>query len=429
MPHVVVIGAGAIGLCAARALRTRGWDVTVLDAAHPGAGASHGNAGWVVPALSDPVPAPGLVGQSLRWMLRPASPLYIRPRPDPTLARWLVAFWRSCTERAFVAGLEATAALNARTLGLYDDLERDGIDAGQERRGLVSAYHSPRALAHDLRALERLVAFGQPAPIPLDGDALRALEPALGPAITAGFHLPTERHLHPGRLCAALATWLQARGVAIRSGCAATGIRHAGGKVSGIETASGAIPADAVLVAAGAWTPGITRLAGVRLPIQAGKGYSLDYAPPPRPIAHPIYLHESRVAITPLAGAVRLSGTMELAGLDPSIRPARVAALAASAARSLADWPATPDTRLAGGEASTPEVSRPWAGFRPLTPDGLPTIGRLAGFANLLVASGHAMLGITLAPATAEAVADLLDADPARIPPLLRPFDPARFCR
>lgn len=428
MPHVVVIGAGAIGLCAARTLRARGWDVTVFDAAHPGAGASHGNAGWVVPALSDPVPAPGLIGQSLRWMLRPASPLYIRPRPDPALARWLFAFWRNCTARAFTAGLEATAALNTHTFALYDDLERDGIDAQQERRGLIAAYHAPRALAHDLRAMERLVAFGQPAPIPLDGDAIRRLEPALGPAVTGGIHLPAERHLRPDRLCAALATWLEAHGVTVRSQTPVAAIRHARGKVSAVETRSGPIAADAVLIAAGAWTPQLTNLVGVRLPIQAGKGYSIDHTPSPIPITHPIYLHESRVAITPFTDAVRFSGTMELAGLDPQIRPTRVAAITASAARSLADWPASrsaPPDRA----SSAPDTPRPWAGFRPLTPDGLPVIGRLPGFANLLVASGHAMLGITLAPATAEAVADLLEHDPTVIPTQLRPFDPARFAR
>ncbi len=415
MAHVVVVGAGVIGLCAARELRKRGWDVTVLDAGIPGQGASYGNAGWVVPALSDPLPGPGLVGTTLRWMLKPSSPVYIRPRPDPTLARWLIAFWRNCTEQAFMAGLEATAVLADRTFALYDEIEADGIDGEQERRGLLAAYHSPKALEHDLRAYERLVNFGQPAPVRLDGDALRDLEPALAPSLTGGVLLPAERHLRPDRLCTGLVTWLTANGATVRGHIPVTGLRHGRGAVTAVDTAQGPIAADAVVLAAGAWTPRIAHYAGVTLPIQAGKGYSLEFSPAPIHVTHPIYLHESRVAITPFRNALRLAGTMELAGLDPKVRPGRIAAISAAARQSLADWPANPGN----GHA--------WAGFRPVTPDGLPMIGRLPGFENLLVASGHAMLGVTLAPVTGEAIAEVLVNDK----PIERliPFDPARFNR
>lgn len=415
MAHVVVVGAGVIGLCAARELRKRGWDVTVVDAGKAGAGASYGNAGWVVPALSDPLPGPGLVGTTLRWMLKPNSPVYIRPRLDPALARWLFAFWRTCTERAFMAGLEATAILAERTFALYDEMEADGIDGEQERRGLIAAYHSPRALEHDLRAYERLTAFGQPAPVRLDGDALRDIEPALASTITGGVLLPAERHVRPDRLCAGLVNWLTDHGATVREHTPINGLRHGRGTVTAVETPQGPIMADAVVLAAGAWTPTLARYAGVDLPIQAGKGYSLEFSPAPIQVAHPIYLHETRVAITPFRNALRLAGTMELAGLDPQIRPARIAAIAVAATRSLANWTAQPGD----GHA--------WAGFRPITPDGLPVIGRLPGFDNLLVASGHAMLGVTLAPVTGEAVAGVLAAD--RPIDRLAPFDPARFSR
>ncbi len=168
-----------------------------------------------------------------------------------------------------------------------------------------------------------------------------------------------------------------------------------------------------MVLAAGAWTPKIARYAGVSLPIQAGKGYSLEFSPAPIHVKHPIYLHESRVAITPFRNALRLAGTLELAGLDPRVRPGRIAAISAAARQSLAGWPANPGNAHA------------WAGFRPITPDGLPVIGRLPGFENLLVASGHAMLGVTLAPVTGEAVAELLVSGGAL--ERLVPFDPGRF--
>ena len=312
-----------------------------------------------------------------------------------------------------MAGLEATAMLADRTFALFDELEADGIDGEQERRGLIAAYHSPKALEHDLRAYERLTAFGQPAPIRLDGDALRDREPALSSTITGGVLLPAERHVRPDRLCAGLVAWLTANGATVREHTPVTGIRHGRGAVTAVETPQGPIAADAVVLAAGSWTPQIARYAGVILPIQAGKGYSLEFSPAPVQVTHPIYLHESRVAITPFRNALRLAGTMELAGMDPKVRPGRIAAISAAARQSLANWPADPGN----GQA--------WAGFRPITPDGLPVIGRLPGFENLLVASGHAMLGVTLAPVTGEAVAELLVSGGEM--ERLVPFDPGRF--
>lgn len=415
MPHAVIIGAGVIGMCAARELRQRDWEVTILDAGQPGGGASHGNAGWIVPSLSDPIPSPGLIKTSLRWMLKSDSPLYIQPRFDFELFRWLVGFWRSCNARAFEAGLAATAELNRRTFPLYDALARDGISGEGQQKGLLNAYRSPEAMEKDLQHARRLEAFGQPAPIPLSGAELREREPAIGSAVTGGFLLPAERHVRPDRLCADLAAFLTSHGVEIHAGTLVTGIVHHDNTVTAVQTAATQLPADAVLIAAGAWTPLITKLVDVRLPIQAGKGYSLDFTPPPRPVGYPLYFHETRVAVTPFAGTVRLAGTMELSGRNLHIRPNRVAAIARNAVQSLADWPAdvAPTTT--------------WTGMRPLTPDGLPVIGRLPGFRNLLVASGHAMLGVTLAPATAEAITDLITT--GQRPSVLAPFDPARFVR
>lgn len=418
MNHVVVVGGGVIGLCAARALRRRGWRVTVVDAGPARRAASFGNAGWIVPSLSGPVPAPGLIGTSLRWMLRPDSPLYVQPRADPGFLRWLVAFWRRCNARDYLAGLEATTALNARTMALFDALRADGVAFEEHREGLVFAYRSRVELERDYAGLEPLSRTGYETPPLLWGDALRELEPALSEAVVGGYCFAQERHVRPDSLVAGLEEWLRANGVEIATGTAVTGIDHRAGRVSAVETTGGRVAAGAVVVCAGAWTPAVMRLVGVRVPIEAGKGYSLDYAPPPvlpRPLRRALYLHEARVAVTPLDGMVRLAGTMELSGLNDRIAPGRVAAIVRAGAGYLTGWPADP-VRAAV-----------WTGARPLTPDGLPVIGLAPGFANLAIASGHAMLGVTLGPATGEVVAELMT--DGRLPEVARPFDPARFGR
>ncbi|MDP9364886.1 MAG: FAD-dependent oxidoreductase [Chloroflexota bacterium] len=407
------MGGGIIGLCSAFALERHGWEVMVLDASTPGAGASSVNAGWIVPSLSAPVPAPGLVRTSLRWMLRPDSPLYIRPRADVDLVRWLVAFWRHCNQRDHLTGLEATAELNRRTMALYDELAGAGVTFERHHTGVLFAYCSPAELEHDLRALEPLKGFGLDLPEPLGGTAVRALEPALTDALAGGFWLPGERHVRPDSLSLGLVEHLTGRNVEIRWNSAVTGFECDGSRVRAVRIGNDRIEADAVVISAGAWSARVARMAGVRLPIQGGKGYSLDYAPPPRPVNHALYLHELRVAVTPLDGMVRLAGTMEFSGLNNTIRPDRVAAIARAGVTALRDWP------------TDPTVPRIGSGLRPMTPDGLPVIGWLPGFRNLAVASGHAMLGVTLAPATGAAIAELLANGDT--PEAIRAFNPARF--
>lgn len=420
MKPVVVIGGGVIGLCCAFALHRRGIPVTVFDAGPAERAASHVNAGWVVPSLAEPVPAPGLIATSLRWMLRSDSPLYIRPRLEPAFLRWTLRFWRACNVRDYRAGLEATAAFGARALELYDALRDAGVRYEEHRDGIVFAYRTSGALRHDYAELEPIRRFGCELSPLLDGDAVRALEPSLSETVVGGFWLPRERSLRPDTLVRGLVDFLTEQGVPVHSNTPVSGIETTGTRATAVFANGERIPAEAVIVAAGAWTPRLLRPLRVNMPIEAGKGYSIDLAPPPalpRPVGRPLYLHETRVAVTPLDGMIRLSGTMELSGLNHHIRPERVAAIARSAGWALRGWPR--ETPTAG-----PNV-RVWTGPRPMTPDGLPVIGWLPGYRNLAVASGHAMLGVTLATATGEAVAEMMATGTA--PEIIGAFDPTRF--
>lgn len=413
MEHVVVVGGGVIGLSTAYALRKRGVRVTVVETHAGSNGASVVNAGWICPALSGPVPAPGLVGQSLKWMLRSDSPLYIKPALDFDYLRWLLDFWRHCNARAYTHALEATTALNARTFELFDDMQASGVRYEAYKSGILFVFHSVANLEHELRALEPLKKYGIVPPTPYGAKDVRALEPSLSDWINGGFWHEGERHVRPDTLTTGLAEWLKARDVVFRTHTRVTGVEHANGQARAVDTADGRIPADAVVLAAGARTGELTKALGVTLPIQGGKGYCLDYAPPPVPLGRPIDIAEARVVGSPMSGMIRIAGTMELSGINDIVRQERVAALARGAARAFTGWPEGTGGATVG------------SGLRPITPDGLPVIGWLPGFRNLAVASGHAMLGVTLAASTGDAVADLITTGQA--PDVIEPFDPARF--
>lgn len=413
MTHVVVIGGGVIGMTTAYALQKRGCSVTVLDSATPGKAASDVNAGWVCPSLSDPVPSPGLVRTSLKWMLKSDSPLYIRPTANPQMLRWLVGFWRHCNANDYRAGLEATSELNKRTFAQYDELSVDGVQFEQHRDGILFAYIDPRHLEADLKGLEPLANFGVKVPKPLWGDAVHELEPALADVITGGYWMEEERHVRPDSLMSGLVEWLSERMVDIRPDTPVLGITHHNGRVTAVKVPGGAIECDHAVIASGAWSGEVAKLAGAKVPMTGGKGYCIDFTPPPHPVRHALYLHEARVAVTPMEGMVRLGGTMELSGINSRIRPERVRAITRTGGACLRDWPTEPGHHRVG------------YGHRPLTPDGLPVIGMLPGFTNLSISSGHAMLGVTLAPATADALSDLVMT--GKRPDVLRPFDPKRF--
>lgn len=421
MKPVVVVGGGVVGLCVAFALQQRGLPVTVFDAGPREEAASHVNAGWIVPSLAEPVPAPGLLATSLRWMLKSDSPLYIQPRllKDPAFLRWTIAFWRHCNAHDYRAGTEANAAFCAQALARYDTLREAGVQYEEHRDGLIFAYRSLETLEHDYAALELIRRFGFEIPPILRGDALRELEPSLSETVTGGYWLPQERSVRPDSLVRGLIDYLQNHGVPIHQDAAVSGIETDGKRATAIIAGGRRFPAESVVVAAGAWTPRLLQPLRINVPIAAGKGYSIDFTPQPlaQPVHRPLYLHETRVAITPLNGMIRLAGTMEFSGLNHELRPERVAAVARSAGWAIRGWPAK--TALSG-----PGV-RVWSGARPMTPDGLPVIGWLPGYRNLAVASGHAMAGVTLGPATGEAIADLLTT--GRAPEVIAPFNPARF--
>lgn len=402
---VAVVGGGVIGLWTAYHLAAAGIGVAVFERDRVGSGASRGNAGEVSPALCVPLPAPGLIGASLRTLHRSDSALYVRPQPSAALARFLLGFaWNSRPAR-YAAGAAALRELGADVVASYRELGEMGLALGEEPYIIVHGSRDGAELARR-QVVEQAADRFKVSDSVLGSAELAALEPCLAGA-AAGFLIEGQLTLDPAVLVDGLAARLRARGVEIREGARVTAIDPGAGGVT-VATTEGRVQADAVVLAAGVWSVALAATIGVRLPIFPGKGYSFT-APVTEEPKHPILLEEPHVALTPLAGGTRVAGTMELDLQHDRFDPRRVEAIAAAAAPYLRGvrW----DERWAE-----------WVGPRPMTPSGLPLIGPTGDSGRVYVAAGHNMFGVTLAPATGRAIAQLIVRGSADIN--LRPFAP-----
>lgn len=412
-PSVVVVGGGVVGLTTAYSLRRRGADVVLLEAGTVATGASHGNAGWLVPSLAAPMAAPGVTAYALRSLVRSDTPVYLRPRADPDLVRWMWRFWRSSSSERHLAGLRAVSRLAVPTMTLYDEMASDGVDFRMKRDGLLFAFLEERTAENQLAAMQVLGEFGYSIPTELLSAAqVTAREPALSESVAAGLFIGEERHVDPTSLMTGLVNRLRQMGVEIREGVTTEGCRIVGDRVAAVETTDGPVVASTVVLAAGAWSGRLARQFGARIPIQAGKGYSFASNPCTAP-RQPLYLAEAHVGVTPFGDRTRIAGTIELGGLDAAVVPRRLAAMAAAAQAYLREPIGEPE--------------QAWAGLRPISADGLPVVGRVPGLDNVIVSTGHGTLGVTLAPVTAEGVAQLVIT--GRAPSELAPFSLERFSR
>ena len=410
--RVVVVGAGVIGAASAYHLARNGHEVIVIEAGHIGQGASWGNAGWICPAETGPVAAPGMVLQGLKWMLKPDSPLYIKPQPSLPFVKFLLQTAAKCSADDYRAGLRANIAFFADSMQWFDEYRRDGVDFEMYNEGLLMAFLGETKYEHHAHDLDIAEAAGL-EPRRLTGDALREQEPALSTNVRAGIYYPFERGIRSETITPGLVARCRQLGVEFKENTPFEGVVRNGDRVTAVKTPDGRLLCDAVVVAAGVWSGKVAKQFGVSLPIQPGKGYSIEYRDAPVRLRQAISFTEAKCVGTPLGGALRLAGTMEFSGFDPEVNAVRVNAIKQAPARFIANWTA-------------PEPSAPaWAGFRPMTPDSLSLIGRLGKHDNAFVAAGHGMYGVTLAPATATAVVEMVET--GRVPERLAPFAPNRF--
>jgi D-amino-acid dehydrogenase len=403
--RVVIVGGGVIGLCAAYYCARNGCQVTLVER-HSASrdGASFGNAGMIVPSHFVPLAAPGMVALGLKWMWNPASPLYIKPRLDAALLSWAFKFCRAANRRHVQRAAPLLRDLSLASRAGFEELAAlPGNDFAFTQQGLLMLCKDPHTLAEESRTAAQARELGIPAEV-LDATQTAALDPQVQMAIAGSVYFPKDCHLSPNRFMSVLQNQVQQLGGSFRWDTEVTDWRLENPRrIRALRLASGEeIEGDEFVLGAGSWSPGLARKLGLRLPMQAGKGYSLTL---PRPRQLPricSILTEARVAVTPMNGALRVGGTLEIAGLNEEINPIRVRRIVESFCRYF--------------PAFTPvdfETVAPWKGLRPCSPDGMPYIGRTRRFDNLTIATGHSMMGLSLGPITGRLVGMILAGEKA----------------
>ena len=398
MKRVLIVGSGVIGLCCGYSAARRGWQVTLLERGGPDHDScSLGNAGMVVPSHFVPLAAPGMVALGLKWMWNPESPFYIQPRLDRDLLDWAFKFWRAATPAHVRRSAPLIRDLSLASRAAYEELaaERDN-DFGLVTKGLLMLCQSEDTLGHETSTAMQARDLGLPAEV-LDARQTAALDPGIRMDIAGAVYFPKDCHLDPARFTQALTRELDRMGARFEWHAEVLGWRTENGSVTAVRTTRDEFAADQFVLAGGSWSPRMARELGLNLPLQAGKGYSLTVPHPRQLPTLCAILTEARVAVTPMGGSLRFGGTMEIAGLNEDINPRRVRGIIKAAPRYY------PDFREADFDGL-----QPWRGLRPCSPDGLPYLGRPRRYDNLVVATGHAMMGLSLGPITGRLVATLL---------------------
>ncbi|MBC2840039.1 FAD-binding oxidoreductase [Robiginitalea sp. SC105] len=401
---VVVIGGGIMGLSCAYYLHKEGHQVTVMDQSGMDAGASYVNAGYLTPSHIVPLAAPGVMLKGLKWMFNSSSPFYMKPRLDKDFLRWAWYFYRSATTDKVERAMPLIADINLLSRELYQEMHQSG-DLGDfqlEQSGLLMLYKSLPAAHAERRVMDRAIELGLEATA-LNRAELDVLQPGLSPDIEGAIHYLCDRHTTPGEVMPLLQKYLKNAGVRLLAHTPAEGFRTEGNRLLAVTSGSQAIEADEVVLAAGSWSSGVARQLDLRISLQAGKGYRIDIHRD-TPIKYPAVLMESKVAVTPMRGFTRIAGTMEFSGINHEIRQNRVAAIA----RAAGDY-------YEGLEIRQEEREQAACGLRPVTPDGLPYIGRVAHWQNLSLATGHAMMGWSLGPVTGKLISEVISGSPTSL--------------
>lgn len=413
---VTIVGGGIIGLSTAFYLKRSGWDVTVLDKGDFLDNCSYGNCGYICPSHFIPLATPGVVKQGLKWMWNSKSPFYVQPRFDWNLVNWGLKFVLSATKDHV-----KTAAIPLRDIGVLSKKEYEswltipGFDFAYQQKGLLEIFQTEAGGEHAKHTVERAHDLGLSGTKLLTRDELQGLEPQARINALGAILFDCDAHCYPNKLMSALLDWLQKQGVKLIPAQEVKGFEKKKNKVTKIITADRSFEQDEVILATGSWGRQTAALLNVKIPLMPGRGYSVTLENSPYKVNYPAVLLEGRAAITPMDGnKIRFGGTMEITSHKTPPRMNRVQGILDAVKRFYPDF-----------DIPLPPKEKIWYGYRPCSADGLPYIGRVKKYSNLVIATGHSMLGLSLGAGTGLLVSEIINGEQSSMD--MRPFDVERF--
>ncbi|WP_259069267.1 NAD(P)/FAD-dependent oxidoreductase [Mucilaginibacter sp. X4EP1] len=414
MSKILIIGGGIMGLSSAYYLNKAGHEVTILDKGDLSDNCSYGNAGMIVPSHFIPLATPGMISQGIRWMFSSKSPFYVKPSLNPNLISWGIKFIKNANAKHVEASAKPLMEISVLSKNLYKELAAEpGFDFGLTEKGILMFYKTEKAGEEEAHMAEKGRELG------LDMEVLtvaqcKALQPQLELDVLGAVHYRCDAHLYPTHLMAALIKHLTTKGVNIVRNQEVTKIETSGNKINSVFTRDKEWTADSYIIASGSWSPAIAKLVNIKTPLMPGKGYSFMVNEPEQRMQIPALLAEARVAITPMNGSLRYGGTMELDKINKRINMNRVKGIVEAVPNYFPNL-----------HPEIPAEKDIWFGFRPSSPDGLPYIGRNNKYDNLIVATGHGMMGLSLGPATGLLVSEVIDGKKTSV--AIDSFSPNRF--
>jgi D-amino-acid dehydrogenase len=416
MSKVVIIGGGIIGLSSAFYLQKSGWDVTVLDKGDFSDNCSYGNCGYICPSHFIPLATPGIVKQGLKWMWNSKSPFYVQPRFDWNLINWGLKFVRSATKDNVT-----TAAAPLRDIAIISKKEYEswlsipGFDFAYQHKGLLEIFQTEAGGEHARHTVEKAHELGLNDTQLLTKDELQALEPQTRINGMGAILFNCDAHCYPNKLMQNLITYLKQQGVKLIPNQEVIQFEKAGGKINKVITPDNMYEPDEIVIATGSWGRETAKLLAVKIPLMPGRGYSVTLENSPYKVNYPAVLLEGRAAITPMDGnKIRFGGTMEITSHKTPPRMNRVQGILDAVKRFYPDF-----------DVPLPAKEKIWYGYRPCSADGLPYIGRVKKYSNLVVATGHSMLGLSLGAGTGKLVDEIIAGRNTSM--AIASFDPGRF--
>ncbi|WP_437185306.1 NAD(P)/FAD-dependent oxidoreductase [Planctomicrobium sp. SH668] len=410
---VIVVGSGIIGIACAHYLRQTGRSVTVLEKGKIAAGCSYGNCGYISPSHVLPLTEPGALKEGLKSLFNPDAPFRIRPSFDPPLWKWLFQFARRCTHAQMLsAGVHLKAILNSSMAEYQHLIEHAKLDCEWKHTGLLYVLQSEKGMQKFAEHVDFMTEHFDVGATRIEGESLPQFDSSLKSGLAGGFHYAMDASVRPDRLNSTWVNFLKEQGVQFVENCNIQGITREQGKITQITTSAGKMPVAEIVFAAGAMSSKLATMLNCRIPVQPGKGYSVTMSKPNPAPSVPMLFPEHRVGVSPFDNGYRLGSMMEFCGFDDSIPDRRIQQLR----RSAEPYLHTPYTT---GE------SQAWCGWRPMTWDSLPIIGAVPKLQNSYLATGHNMLGMSLATATGKLIREIMDRTTTHID--AKPFSPSRF--